>query len=150
MAATDLPLHKRSRFGRLMRATLDPALDWVFYRFDLNGPNGRPDHGKVLSTFAFFWGITVLTLAGPIVAELCRAGAAGCGLALSMYLAFAALVFGMAFGAQGFRIWAKYRAGGTADALSETATATVRAQADVAIAEIQQRRAAGGDYEATP
>lgn len=105
-----------------MRATLDPVLDWVFYRLDLNGPNGRPDHGKVFSTLAFLWGITILTLAGPEVALLCRAGAAGCGLALSMYMAFAALVFAMAFGAQGFRIWAKYRGGGTTDAAGRVAS----------------------------
>lgn len=115
------PLRHRSYFGRLMRNTLDPVLDWAYYRLDLNDAQGRPDHGKVFSTVAFIWGIGVLTLAGPEVAVLCRAGAAGCGLALSMYLAFAALVFAMAFGAQGFRIWAKYRGGGTTEAAGQVA-----------------------------
>lgn len=55
---------KRTLVGRLVRATLDPVLDYLYFRLDLNDLHFRPSHSKVLSTVAFgvgLLGIVVVT-----------------------------------------------------------------------------------------
>lgn len=140
---------RRTWFGYFARMTFGPILLCLWYWLDLNDPTGRPEHGKVLSAIAFFWGVVVLSTMAPFVADLCRESRPGCGSAMTFFLAFATLVFAMAFSIEGFRIFSKYRGGGATDALAAAAPAAERAAAEVAVAEIQQRRSAGGDYEAT-
>jgi hypothetical protein len=130
--------------NRLLRNTIDPPLDWVCFRLDLN-TNGRPNHSKVLSTIAFGFGLVGLAMFGKEVVETCGAvqrlvnlAAKGlvpinaetlgplvksCALMTAALLAYAALVFGMPFGLSGFKVWASTKGGGTTESLSRAAEA---------------------------
>jgi hypothetical protein len=97
-----------------------------------------------------------LALFGPAVIRTCEVVTAAasdpdtaavlvkaCGLMLTALLAYGGLVFAMAFGLAGFRVWAKSRSAGTADALGRVAVAA-------ASPEIAARRELGADdYEVT-
>lgn len=118
---TDFP-HQRSRFGRLMRFTIDPIFDYLYWRLDLNDASGRPDHAKVLGTIAFLGGCFWLLVFAPIVLEACQKQAPGCGLMLASFFAGFVFVSFLAFGLAGLRVWGKTRGGGTTDALGEVAS----------------------------
>jgi hypothetical protein len=159
----DDPVNRRRWPNRLLRWAVDPWLDWVFFRLDLN-TNGRPSHSKLLSTVAFFFGLIGLGMFGKEVVETCGAvqrlvnlAAKGlvpidvatlgplvksCALMTAALLAYAALVFGMPFGLSGFKVWASTKGGGTVDALGKTAEGVVNA-------EVAARRKIGGDVEPT-
>lgn len=133
----------RTLVGRLLRRFVDPWVDYMYFRLDLNDERGRPSHAKVMSTAAFLFGLVGLGAFGPLVLHLCEVEAPGCVAALGFFLAYAALVFAMAFGLQGYRIWAK----------SKTAQDTVSSFTDVAKATMDiaaRRKAGGGTFEVTP
>lgn len=133
--------NRRGIWSRTLRYWLEP----VYYWWDLRDYRGRPDHGKILSSVAFFFGLTGLAYFGPIVAQMCRTAQAGCATALGFFLAYSVLVFAMAFGLAGFRAYVKYRGGGTAEGFTQIATTEAKLAA-----EIVERRKQGGDYEVTP
>lgn len=164
-------LEHRTIISQIFRLLVDPWLDQLYYWLDLRrapgpgAPKGYPDHNKVLSSVAFFFGLVGLAIFGREVVDTCAAvqrlvsvvskGATpidagaltalvkACALMTASLLAYAALVFGMAFGLSGFRTWAKSKAASShADALGRAAEAA-------AAPEIAARRELGGDYEAT-
>jgi len=138
-------LQRRSWPGRFLRMVVDPWVNWVFWRLNLDDGHGHPDHNKVMSSIAFFFGLVGLALFGTVVVRSCDAverlvfligknaisigaGELGvllksCSVMTAALLAYAALVFGMAFGLSGFRTWAKTRGGGTAEALAQIGAA---------------------------
>src|SRR5258705_420411 len=67
---------KRTLVGRLVRATLDPVLDYVYFRLDLNDLHFRPSHSKVLSTVAFAIGLLGIVVVTSFVFGEGRAAAA--------------------------------------------------------------------------
>jgi hypothetical protein len=156
--------NRRRWLNRVLRSTVDPPIDWIYWRLDLLN-HGYPDHNKVLSSVAFFFGLVGLAIFGQTVVTTCAAverlvflvakGAAtvdgaglgalvkACALMTAALLGYAALVFGMAFGLSGFRTWAKSRGGGTTEALGRVAAAAANP-------EVAARRVAGGnEYEIT-
>lgn len=165
---------QRTIVSKVLRLVMDPWLDQIYYWLDLrtpptpDAPKGHPNHGKVLSTVAFFFGLVGLAVFGQTVDRLCGGverllivatkGAGptldvaalaqlvrACALTTAALLAYAALVFAMAFGIAGFRTWAMTRGGGAADALGRAAAAAMSS-------EVLARRQASedGTYEATP
>lgn len=126
--------NRRGVWSRLLRYWLEP----IYYWLDLRDRFGRPDHGKIFSTVAFLFGLVGLAIFSPVVMEMCRKAVPGCGMVLAAFLAMMALVFAMAFGLAGYRVWAKNKGGGTEEALTTAINA-----------EIAARRAQGGDYEVT-
>lgn len=158
----------RTRVGRLLRWAVGPWLDALYYWFDLRQKpapgerQGHPDHNKVLSTIAFFFGLVGVGMYGTATLDMCVAVhdlltgkvaipiesaqlgiiVKACALMTTSLLAYAALVFGMAFGLSGFRVWAKSKGGGTSEAVAQVATEAVNA-------EVAARRAQGGDFEVT-
>ena len=162
---SDAPIPRRWP-NRLLRWAVDPWMDYVFWRLDLN-TGGRPNHGKVLSTIAFFFGLVGLGIFGTTTVRLCSAvervlflamkGAVpidpaaigqlvrACALTTAALLAYAALVFGMPFGLSGFKVWATTKGGGTTEALGQVGAAAAQTSAEIAA-----RRAQGGDdFEVT-
>jgi hypothetical protein len=160
---------QRTRVGRFLRFFVAPWLDALYYWFDLRkSPSpgqrqGHPDHNKVLSTIAFFFGLIGVGMFGtatlsmcvavldllegknaiPITPEALSQLTKSCALMTTALLGYAALVFGMAFGLSGFRVWAKGKASAaTAEALGKVAAEAVNEQ-------IAARRQQGGDYEVT-
>ena len=67
---------KRTFVGRFVRATLDPVLDYLYFRLDLNDRHFRPSHSKVLSTVAFTIGLLGIVVATTFVFGESRAAAA--------------------------------------------------------------------------
>lgn len=142
---------QRTLVSQATRVLVDPWLDQLYYRLDLrqaptNGdPKGHPDHSKVLSTIAFFFGLVGLAYFGTIVVRGCGAVERlalligknaitldpavlgvllkSCSIMTAALLAYAGLVFAMAFGLAGFRTWAKTRGGGTSDTLAQVGVA---------------------------
>lgn len=123
---------QRTWLGRKLRVFPDPLMAWVYHWLDLNGRDGRPDHGKVFGAVSFAWGLIVLwTLHGELTthAEL-----------LPFFMGFAALIFLTPYGIRGIAMWLKSRGGGTVEATAQAADAAIAAR----------RAAAGGDHEPTP
>jgi hypothetical protein len=67
---------KRTFVGRVLRATLDPVLDYVYFRLDLNDTHFRPSHSKILSTVAFVVGLVGIVVVTGFVFGEGRAAAA--------------------------------------------------------------------------
>jgi len=67
---------KRTLVGRFVRASLDPVMDYVYFRLDLNDLHFRPSHSKVLSTVAFAIGILGIVVVTNFVFGEGRAAAA--------------------------------------------------------------------------
>jgi hypothetical protein len=129
--------HRRWQ-NRLLRWIVDPWMDWLYWRLDLNNRLGHPDHGKVLSTFAFFLGCAGIVASSWYLLEHELTSVAAFGF----ILAYSALVFSMPFGLSGFKVWATTKGGGTVDAASAIATTTINA-------DVAARRQQGGDHEVT-
>lgn len=127
---------RRRVMSAVFRGVFGPALDFVYHYLDLTGRDGRPDHGKIFGSIAFGFGLIGLALFGPAVIRTCEAVTAAairdpetaavlvkaCGLMLTALLAYGGLVFAMAFGLAGFRVWAKSRAAGTSAALGQASS----------------------------
>lgn len=137
---------RRKLFGRILNWLVDPWLDYVYFRFDLNGPDRRPAHGKVV---AFWVLVFVTTVAGALwgwifseagLADPHRGTLITAASSLTIFLVFAS------FGLPGIRIWAENRPGAAGGDIAKAA------EADAAVAaEIEKRRQlAGGDHEPTP
>lgn len=157
--------------SKAFRLFVEPWLDLIYYYLDLrhpptpDSPKGHPNHDKVLSSIAFFFGLVGLAIFGESVVTTCAAverlvflmakGALpvdaqaigglvkACALMTASLLAYGALVFGMAFSLSGFRTWAKTKGGGTTETLARAAEAVVNADIET------RRRQGGGDFEVT-
>lgn len=136
-------VNKRTWLGRFLRVAVDPFIDYIYYRLDLNGFNGKPSHSKVLSTVAFGIGCVGIITFGPVILQLCKDEKAGCYMALGFFLAYAAFVFALPFGLAGYKTWAATKGGGTVEAFGSVATEAAK--------HIAARRQQGdGTFEASP
>lgn len=144
---------KRSWFGRLLRAYLEP----IYYWLDLKGADARPSFVKVAGMTSFALGAVLLVRLWSHYFHEAenRGGHPGQG-ELGFLLAFSFLVFLLPYGLKGLQVWAATRGGGTVDVMREAAIKEperLRAQAELekVRADIADRRAKGGDdYEVTP
>lgn len=129
----------RTLWSQLCRYWLPP----IYYFLDLNDRTGRPNHGKVLSTVAFFLGCVGIVAAGTGV--LREDSIKGHASELAWILAYSALVFSLPFGLSGFKVWASTKGGGTTEALARIGVADLQTSAEVAA----RRAQGGGDFEVT-
>lgn len=122
--------------NRFLRWAIDPWMDWLAYWLDLKGRNGRPDHGKVLSTFAFFLGCTgIVASSSYLLIEKPSSPES----MLAFILAYSALVFSLPFGLAGFKVWATTKGGGTVDAAAATFEEQIAAALQAASPEGRER-----------
>lgn len=145
---------KRTWFGRLLRLFLEP----IYYWLNLKGPDGRPSYSKVMGTISFVFGMGLLfRLWSHYFAEAETVGHAHPGMGeLGFLLGFSSLVFGLPYGLKWLTTWSATQgmaAQATLHMASQHEAARIDAQANLekVRADIaDRRRAAGGDYEATP
>lgn len=135
--------NKRTWLGRFLRIAVDPFIDYLYFRLDLDGYDGRPSHSKVLSTVAFGIGCVGIIIFGPVVLQLCKDEKPGCYAALGFFLAYAAIVFALPFGLAGYKTWASTKGGGTVETFGAVATETAKTIA-------ARRQQGDGTFEASP
>lgn len=100
-------------WGRAWRYVLAP----VYYWLDLLDTERRPSHSKVTWTVAFGFGLGLLVF---MVHLILADHDAPTPTELAFILGFAALVFALAGGLDGYKAWLKTRGGGTVDAFADT------------------------------